>query len=362
MLLEKSRQGLQDEQNVLVAAARFAEEKKVGAFHDSDSPEFRQEVADHLKLIAEQVRVNAYVYEQVAEMEFLEVDRRVSENQQDVLVVSARFAKEKKAGVFRNSDSLKFRQGVFDHLKLIAGQVRVKVGVRPWLEEGAQKEMQEQGVDILDVDAFVEANYSTTIKSLETFGIDVATAPSMETVKDVLKTLTPEQIQEINGYEEPVLLLKPEISTKDLIAAFDNKKYFNKTYVTRNGIQFLEESSVQKGWQIVITEGISAPKFSESDDVKESFDKRFQNFFERGEKGLDIKGWFLLQIRRLEDLGRPVDDLYGVDLTWTISGIKQGLVAECYFAIDNRCFFLAGSSVDCVDGDARFRPMVTLGI
>jgi hypothetical protein len=120
------------------------------------------------------------------------------------------------------------------------------------------------------------------------------------------------------------------------------------------------------GWRIAITEGVDAPAVLPGDDFQKTLHDR-QVWFKKiyaphGISGVDFRGYTLLQQRGLRH-GRPLDDLWHQDHTWTI---LNGVPNDGYWVAsgrwtENRIYFNERDSMR-PSYDARFRLSVIVDL
>lgn len=239
-----------------------------------------------------------------------------------------------------------------------------------------------------DLQDFVEGNYESVIQSLGRFGLisEGMQVPSKDTVLKALESLNPAQKEVIAQLEDPVLLLKPPVSSKALIHALDATKILSNqcnTFVGDVG-NLLEkgDNNSQGDWEVIITEGASAPaplkgesiidpseKRNADKAVKEEKNSNFkerllwfeQQCKEKGMKGIDIKEYILLYMHLLSEKSETqFDDFSANPPAFTVLGVDEKNIAFGFFLKAYGRIQLQSRHVDDVVGFyGRFRPVVS---
>ena len=153
---------------------------------------------------------------------------------------------------------------------------------------------------------------------------------------------------------------------RDLVSAVDAKKLIQNqsdTYVSAGAQGFLEKADQVPEWQVVITEGASSPALLEGDDVNKSIGERYAALEQKGGRSPDMKEYILLQMLQLsENQGKPLDDVNKKDGTWTMVGMKNGLVAGGNFNDNYRQLNLNVNPSNYKVDNARLRRSVVVDV
>lgn len=159
--------------------------------------------------------------------------------------------------------------------------------------------------------------------------------PSIENVKKVLESFTPEQLEVINQMQAPILQLMPVTSGERYLEDLNTNKPMREqvdadvsNWTKRRILEKADErddvlEKIITGWRVAITEGANAPELLDGDDVTDTLGERRAWFAEvygpKDVTGVDLKRYIKLQQAGLAgETPRPVDDVFGGDDTWTV--------------------------------------------
>lgn len=207
----------------------------------------------------------------------------------------------REGGSFRESDTPAFKEQVAKKLQSVATEV------------GKMTNSVIESQRIADfAERFISEFYQPAYESLVEFNVisRESFVPKSKTVEETLKRkLTAEQLEEIEGFKKPVLLLRPKKKWNELRDAFDEK---------RKSVRFEGPTSIDDGgvlnhmfydipdpngvpefeWQILITEGVqNLPDLAGDSNYRtmgERLDWFQQRYVNRGIQTNNLEGYVLL--------------------------------------------------------------------
>jgi hypothetical protein len=255
-----------------------------------------------------------------------------------------------------------------------AEQVRKVIGLK---DENEQAEGGLTPEQVKQLETIVKEQYESAVQLLKVSGLlkDSDKNPSKSKVENLLKNnISPEQFEVIKRMEKPTLQLVPKRTCAEYVTALNKNKPMpnqNDAYVSDWTKKAFERADKKdKGYRIVITEGSYTPTMLPGEDIDKTVGKRcewFKNEFQdKGVSGIDLKSYMLLQMSGFTKASpRSVDDVNGVDQTWTMltgEEISGNRGAGGHWYANNRQVYLFGSNTDVPRNSARFRASVMVDV